>query len=238
MVDNNQEYKLRALLLEQVARHIASVKCSHPFRVAIDGVDAAGKTTFADELVGPLQKLGRHVIRASIDAFHHPRSVRYRRGTDSPEGYFFDSFDYAALKSVLLTPLGPDGDLRYQTDVFDYRQESPVCSTKYQAEPDSILIFDGVFLLRPELTGCLDLTIFLDVNFEAAVERATQRDQSLFGSAENIEVRYWRRYVPGQRIYLQTCRPKEYADIIIDNNDLLKPSIVWQATKSSEAECP
>jgi hypothetical protein len=39
-------------------------------RVAIDGVDGVGKTTLADELVAPLQLLGRDVIRASIDGFH------------------------------------------------------------------------------------------------------------------------------------------------------------------------
>jgi hypothetical protein len=34
----------------------------HPVRVAVDGVDAAGKTSLADELVGPLAARGRTVL--------------------------------------------------------------------------------------------------------------------------------------------------------------------------------
>lgn len=226
MIDDLQRCLPRALLIQQTANHIASLKCAHPIRVAIDGVDAAGKTTFANELAKPLVKLGGHVIRASLDGFHNPRIIRYRRGENSPEGYFFDSFDYDALKRYLLEPLGPGGSLRYHTSRFDFRSDALVNSPQYRAHSDSILLLDGVFLLRPELVECWDFTVFLDVNFDVAVERASQRDHTLFGSAENVKQRCWKRYVPGQRIYLRTCRPKESADIIIDNNDPVKPRVM------------
>jgi uridine kinase len=82
----------RNVVLNELAMRIAAVRRSHPLRVAIDGVDGVGKTTLADELVAPLQSLGRDVIRASIDDFHNPRSIRLRRG--GAEGYYFDSFEY------------------------------------------------------------------------------------------------------------------------------------------------
>ncbi len=75
-------------VLGELARRIVQVKRPHPIRVAIDGVDAAGKTMLADELVAPIEGLGRSVIRASIDGFHNPAAVRYRRGNTDPEGYF------------------------------------------------------------------------------------------------------------------------------------------------------
>jgi uridine kinase len=78
----------RAALLEVLADRITGVVRPHPIRVAIDGVDGVGKTTLANELVDPIRRRGVPVIRASIDGFHHPRSVRYRRGRRSPEGYF------------------------------------------------------------------------------------------------------------------------------------------------------
>jgi len=57
-------------------------------RVGIDGVDGAGKTTFADALATTLQQQGRPVVRVSVDDFHHPRAIRYARGrmavTDRP----------------------------------------------------------------------------------------------------------------------------------------------------------
>lgn len=66
----------RDQLLNQSADLINQVECAHPLRVAIDGIDAAGKTTLADELVQPVEKRGRRVIRASLDGFQHPRVER------------------------------------------------------------------------------------------------------------------------------------------------------------------
>ena len=54
----------------------------------------------ADELAHRVTALGRPVIRASVDGFHNPRDHRYRRGRDSPEGYFHDSCDHAGLKAA------------------------------------------------------------------------------------------------------------------------------------------
>src|SRR5450759_1567169 len=58
---------------EQTLHQLASIVVSrippHPLRVAIDGIDAAGKTTLADELAPLIEAQGRPVIRASIDGF-------------------------------------------------------------------------------------------------------------------------------------------------------------------------
>src|SRR5664279_3616526 len=100
----------RARCLEALARLILRVERPHPLRVAIDGPDAAGKTILADELAPLLEGSGRSVVRATVDGFHRPQAGRYARGSESPEGYFFDSFDYSALRASLLDPLGPDGN--------------------------------------------------------------------------------------------------------------------------------
>ena len=89
-------------MLEKLATRIVAFPATHPVRVAIDGIDASGKTTLANELTVSLQATGRPVIRASIDGFHRPRSERYRRGPTSPEGYYFDAFDYVALALVII----------------------------------------------------------------------------------------------------------------------------------------
>lgn len=52
-------------------------------KLAIDGVDGAGKTTLADELAIALEKKGEQVIRASIDGFHNPQKLRYAMGRNS-----------------------------------------------------------------------------------------------------------------------------------------------------------
>jgi uridine kinase len=46
-------------LVSDVVHRISRVRRPHLVRVAIDGVDAAGKTTLANELVAPLERVGR-----------------------------------------------------------------------------------------------------------------------------------------------------------------------------------
>jgi len=213
-------------MLEQLAESIAAVRLDHPTRVAIDGVDGSGKTTLADELVEPIRRAGREVIRASVDGFHHPRAVRYTRGPDSPEGYFIDSFDYATLKRELLDPLGSEGDASFRTAAFDYRVDRAVESPRRVAARNAVLLFDGVFLLRPELQASWDLTVWLDVPFEITVERAVARDSRGGGDAAVTRGKYEQRYVPGQRLYLTQCRPQERADIVVDNSVFERPRIV------------
>jgi uridine kinase len=56
----------RLALLEHLADLIAARQQPHPIRVAIDGVDAAGKTTLADELAALLAATGRRVPAAAV----------------------------------------------------------------------------------------------------------------------------------------------------------------------------
>src|SRR5438067_954391 len=55
-----------------------------PTRVAVDGIDAAGKTRLADGIAGLVEAHERLVIRASLDAFHRHRAERYRQSAASP----------------------------------------------------------------------------------------------------------------------------------------------------------
>lgn len=213
--------------LAHLADFITVCRLSHPVRVAIDGVDAAGKTTLADELAHIFTQRGRTVVRASIDGFHQPRAARYRRGVDSPEGYYEDSFNYAALRVALLLPLGPGGSGIYRTRVFDFRADAPIDDPPQTAPPDAILLFDGVFLLRPELYDLWDVRIFVEADFAVTLQRALKRDQQLFGDADAVRSRYAQRYIPGQRLYLERVRPRERADVIVENNDLTSPRLRW-----------
>ncbi len=209
----------RADLLSELATRIAERSADHPLRVAIDGVDAAGKTVLADELASLVSAAGRPVIRASIDGFHNSAAVRHRRGKLSPEGYYADSFDYAGLTAALLEPLGPGGDGRYLTSLFDYRTDRPVTKEPAQAPPDAVLLFDGVFLLRPEVRHHWDYSIFVRAGFRVTLPRALERDLMLFDNVDGVRERYERRYIPGQILYLAEAAPEDHATVVVDNND-------------------
>jgi uridine kinase len=215
----------RRELIDEVASKIAAIVRPHPIRVAIDGVDAAGKTTFADELAPVVKALGRPVIRASIDGFHNPAAVRRRRGALSPDGYYHDSFNHVALLEMLLQPLGPGGSLAFRRAAFDFRIDAAVAAALEQAEPNAILLLDGVFLLRPELRAHFDFSIFLRADFNVTLARAEKRDAELMGGIDEVRRRYHERYIPGQRLYLEAVQPDRHASMVIDNNDPARPAI-------------
>jgi uridine kinase len=212
----------RSELLELLATNILGIQHKRPILVAIDGYDAAGKSVLAKELAEKLRGLGLNVIEASTDGFHNPRVIRYKRGEESPEGYYYDSFNYAALKVMLLDPL-KTGDLRYKTRPFDYVADKGLMASYMEAELDSILIFDGIFAHRPELRDYWDYSIYLYVDEEVSLTRGIERN---LGEEEATRHRYTVRYIPGQRIYHKEADPMKYASIIIDNNDPEKPIIL------------
>jgi uridine kinase len=201
---------------DEVLTHVAEAVCSlalpHPARVAIDGPPAAGKTTLADELAAVLRARGRDVIRATIDDFLVPRAQRYRRGEYSAEGCYFDAHDHHALNRVLLDPLGPGGDRRFQHAVYDRHADAVLSPPVTTATADAVLLFDGVFLLRPELISRWDLSVFVSVPLEETVKRAILREQA------DVERRWRERYIPSQELYFTTARPAEHADFVVPND--------------------
>jgi len=214
----------RLKLLDNLADMILSLSGNPVLRVAIDGVDGAGKTTFADELAKTLKMRGKTVIRASVDGFHNPKSIRYQRGRACPDGFFLDSYNYPGLKQALLDPLSPGGSLSYCTAIFDHLSDSPVSMQPEPVQGGAILLFDGIFLHRSELRDYFDFSIFLDVEFNISAPRGAQRGPG-FGSPDP-ESPENRRYVEGQRRYLKECSPQQRATVVIDNNNLLAPYIV------------
>lgn len=214
-------------VLSRLAEVIDAVKTKHPVRVAIDGRPAAGKTTLADELALVLRSKGREVIRASVDSFLWPRAQRYRRGMYSPEGCYYDSFDYDALYRVLLDPLGPDGDRRYQVSIYDRATDAVIFRPFTTASADAVLLFDGVFLLRPEQIDRWYLRIYLSVTFEKTLDRARRRDLMQHGSTATIDRFFRERYMPAQELYLTECRPTDHADIIFHNDEPERPRVDW-----------
>ncbi|HEX3784787.1 MAG TPA: cytidylate kinase family protein [Pseudonocardiaceae bacterium] len=217
----------RGQLLSRLAEAVTSVPTTHPTRVAIDGPPAAGKTTLADELAVVLRAQGRDVIRASIEGFLFPRSQRYRRGKYSAQACYHDSFDFDALYRVLLDPLGPGGDRQFQQAVYDRGTDTSLSQQATTAPADTVLLFDGVFLMRPELMQRWDLRIFVSAAFEETLDRARTRDRAVYGTVTEVERRFHSRYRPSQEFYFATARPTDHADVIVHNDEPQRPA--WEA---------
>jgi len=208
----------RADLVVLLADEVEARSADHPARVAVDGCASSGKTTLADELAAALRERGRPVVRACVDDFHLPRDERYRRDLESPDSAqacYHRTFDYPALKRLLLEPMGPHGTRTHRTTLSQ--------ATAATAAPEAVLIFDGVFLMRPELRDWWALTVHLAVRPEEILRRARIRDLHLFGTPERVDHRYRNRYLPAQQLYHADHQPLAHADFVIGNDDPAAP---------------
>ena len=206
-------------ILSTVADCIEGCSVPHPLRVAVDGRTASGKTTLADELALLLRSRARQVIRTSVDGFHRPRTDRYRRGRYSPEGYLDDGRDWHALRRLLLDPLGPNGDRWYRTASFDLDRDEPIEQPAVRAEPGAIVVVDGTFLQRDELSEAWDFVVFVEVSETVAVSRGAARDAAHLGGAAAAREMHERRYQPAFAIYDARCRPRERAHLVVVNDE-------------------
>ncbi len=217
----------RQAVIESVANSILRLEVDGVTVVGINGVDGSGKTTFAAELVEQLEvQTDREVLSFSIDDFHNPQTERYRKGELSAQGFYEDSFNKKALIKKVLHPL-KQGARRYQQKHFDHRLDVEVDSPTKEATPDAIAIIEGVFLFTVDLVKFFDYKIFLHADFENTMQRGITRDIAI-DSKQKVEMRekYLKRYIPGQKLYLEENSPMTVADLVIENTNFVAPKIL------------
>lgn len=207
----------RRALLEQFTADLLAVHPRGRIIVAIDGVDGAGKTVFADAWSDVLRERGAHVLRATIDDFLRPKNERYARGRDSAEGYYRDSHDLAALRAALVEPFRSGAD-SVALQVFDGAHDEPLEVRERSIPADAYLLLDGIFLHRPETRGLFHRSVWLDVPLEVQQARLRARDG---------EHSLAPRYTEGQLLYLKEANPRRAATVIVDNADAEHPRQVF-----------
>jgi uridine kinase len=188
--------------------------------VAVDGADGAGKSRWAAEFV-PVARddLGVPVEQVSVDAFHHPRTRRYARGRDDPDGFYLDSFDLDALVRQVLLPWRTGGS--WVDAVHDVVTDEPVRAAPRPVPDRGVLVVDGLFLLRPELAHHWHVTVRLEAPATVRVVRLASRD----GTPADPGHPYYRRYLLAQDRYAGEVRPAEVADVVIDTGAHRAPEV-------------
>jgi uridine kinase len=90
---------------------------------------------------------------------------------------------------------------------------------------DGVLIVDGVFALRPQLSRHWDLRLWVDIDPELSLRRGIDRDAAQEGTDE-AETLHRDRYGTAETIYIAEVDPMSIADVVIDNTDFENPHLV------------
>ena len=217
-MDKNPSTGARNGVLRSLATEILALENERQL-IAIDGVDGSGKSTFARDLAAVIHE--RPVLIIHADDFLNLREIRHRRGRESPEGFWLDTYDYEALHSHVLVPLGKDGNGAYRPVSTDHRRNIRLNSALRQAPDNLLVLVEGMFLHRDELVDIWDYSIFLDVPFAETARRMSLRD----GSHSDPEHPSMLRYVGGQRLYFKSAQPWKRATRVVDNSSPETPRI-------------
>ncbi|KID31230.1 hypothetical protein HQ32_01048 [Prauserella sp. Am3] len=210
-------------VLDDLAERIDALS-TRRVRVAIDGLTAAGKTSFGHQLAERIGLAGRPVLRACLDDFKRPWRDRHLYDRASAEGYYRNAYDYAAAVDLLLEPGGPDGSGACALCNIDPVTQIDHSSVQVHAATDAVLIVDGVFAFRPEINDYWEFRIWLDVNPETSVSRGVRRDRQWADT--EAETLHRTRYLPAEQLYLAEVDPVPIADVVIDNTVFDKPVIL------------
>jgi uridine kinase len=189
---------------------------ARPATVAVDGPDGAGKTVLAGELVA----LVPGAVGVSLDDFHHPRAHRHALGR-TPETVWARSVDLAAVRRELLDPWRRGAGSPYRRRWHDLATDTLVDEPQERVPADGVLVVDGVFAQRPELTEAWDLVIYVHADDAVRVARMAVRD----GGPDDPAHPDQRRYLDAQAIYRERCRPADRADVVVDNTDAEQPNL-------------
>lgn len=206
------------------------VRCAgsndRPVVVFITGVDTSGKTEFSKSFADDLRVHGQAVQIVHVDDFHNPKVYRYSGPGDEADRYYERSFDWQRLLREVILPVRTEGSLQVTLPVLDVLTDVYELTRTYSVDSATVVLVEGVFLMRAEFHGLADLTVYLHVSSEEVLRRAVIRDVPILG--DSILGKYHTKYIPAQERYLSRFDPRKHADMVIDNTDWLAPKIIWQ----------
>ena len=196
-------------------------------RVGINGIEGTGKTVFCEKFTKYLIDNGQKAIQITIDGYHNPKEIRYKQGRNSAIGYYEDAYNEKAFVDFVLKSSQNEQPF-YVEQIHNLETDELLNPIRKELSNQHILLTDGAYLFKKNYKEHWDLKIYLQTDFNTALERGIQRDLVLLGGLESTKDKYENRYHKASKMYIEENKPTEIADIIIDNTNFENLQILKQ----------
>ncbi|MBM4117140.1 hypothetical protein FJ251_05255 [bacterium] len=213
-----EQLSRRALVLRDavtVLLHARRQREGAPFLVGINGIDKAGKTSFAAALGERLAGFGLQVEQVALSAFTADKKERRAKGYPEAEGFYRKHYALERLREQILLPLRQARELPLELafDVHDLARDRGGGKRRLQLARGAIVILEGPFLFQADVFGLYDFRIYLVSDFERALELALA---GLAGKArEQRQQEFQRRELAAQSLYLKQETPWKRAHLVL-----------------------
>ena len=178
--------------------------------IALDGGSGSGKSTIAEIIAKHL-----NALLIVTDDFYAADITNEDWGNRSYKERAADAINWLGLRSNILEPLlhrmpaywnsfdfnagaCPDGTYSLKTEFTNY-------------EPNDIIILEGAYSARPELSDLIDLKILIDVPVQVRHKRLQEREEKGFLA------QWHERWDGAEEYYFREVRPAWAFDMVIEN---------------------
>lgn len=172
-----------------------------PLLIAVEGLGGAGKSTLAAQLSAALP--GSSIVE--VDDFYRPMTAEERAKLGPREGYE-RYFDWTRLLEEAIEPLRQRRRARFQR----YDWEMGRLRGWREVAPGDVVIVEGVYSTRPELSALFGVTVFVDTPREQRADRMAARGY------DNLD--WLDHWMAAEDWYVSRHRPAERADLVIDGS--------------------
>lgn len=187
-----------AALIARIREHCRQL--ARPCVVALDGRSGAGKSTLASSIAPALDAC----VLDSDDFFAGGVVVR----SDAAQDRVRDCIDWKRQRPVLqsLRAGRASSHFAFDWDAFDGR----LATVSTVVQPHSVVLFEGVYTARPELSDLVDLRLLLRVNERTRVARLLAREGGI-GAWE-------RQWHEAEEWYFTHVAPPHHFQVILDES--------------------
>jgi uridine kinase len=147
-------------------RLLATIRAAHPGKkliiVGVDGPTGIGRTQLCEEM---RRRAGDVTVIPASD-FLRPTRQSPLAGLSSQE-VFEDCFDWERLRREVLEPLSKGRQVVYKRGPGKSNSGEWV-----RIDPEGIVLFEGIYTLRPELYPFYDYTVFVKSSADSPMDEA------------------------------------------------------------------